>query len=87
VSLRGCALSYARMLGLSLFVYADGTASMVPIWLPDRLGFAYLTGAGHVASGAGILLGTVPRLAAAMEAISVPKWKLSDPPVKTQCRK
>jgi uncharacterized membrane protein YphA (DoxX/SURF4 family) len=75
------------MLGLSLFVYADGTASMVPIWLPDRLGFAYLTGAGHVASGAGILLGIVPRLAAAMEAISVPKWKLSDPPVKTQCRK
>lgn len=64
------------VLGLSHFVYADGTASMVPMWLPDRLGFAYLTGAAHFAAGAGILFGTVPRLAAAMEAIMISSFVL-----------
>src|SRR5258708_1008447 len=33
--------------GLAHFAYADFTAGMVPIWLPGRLGFAYLTGLGH----------------------------------------
>ncbi|MGO9008743.1 MAG: DoxX family membrane protein [Bryobacteraceae bacterium] len=59
------------VLGLSHFVYADGTASMVPAWLPDRMGFAYLTGAGHFAAGLGILCGVLPRLAATMEAIMI----------------
>jgi uncharacterized membrane protein len=56
------------VLGLSHFVYADATAGMVPAWLPDRLGFAYLTGAGHFAAGLAILFATVPRLAATLEA-------------------
>ncbi|HEY9140123.1 MAG TPA: DoxX family protein [Bryobacteraceae bacterium] len=56
------------VLGLSHFVYADGTAGMVPAWLPDRLGFAYLTGAGHFAVGLGVLSGVLRRLAATMEA-------------------
>jgi len=55
-------------LGLSHFVYAEGTAGMVPAWLPDRLGFAYLTGAGHFAAGIGILFAIFPRLAATLEA-------------------
>jgi uncharacterized membrane protein len=55
-------------LGLSHFVYAEGTANMVPAWLPDRLGFAYLTGAGHIAAGLGILFAIFPRLAATLEA-------------------
>jgi uncharacterized membrane protein len=58
-------------LGLSHFVYAEGTASMVPAWLPDRLGFAYLTGAGHFAAGVAILFAIFPRLAATMEAIMI----------------
>jgi uncharacterized membrane protein len=58
-------------LGLSYFVYAEGTASMVPAWLPDRLGFAYLTGAGHFAAGVAILFAIFPRLAATMEAIMI----------------
>jgi uncharacterized membrane protein len=55
--------------GASHFVYADYTASMVPGWLPGRLGFAYFTGLGHVAAGVGIIVGVLPRLAATLEAI------------------
>jgi uncharacterized membrane protein len=59
------------ILGASHFVYADGTAGMVPAWLPDHLGFAYLTGAGHLAAGLGILFGVFPRLAATLEAAMI----------------
>jgi uncharacterized membrane protein len=55
--------------GASHFVYADYTASMVPGWLPGRLGFAYFTGLGHIAAGLGIIVGVLPRLAATLEAI------------------
>ena len=55
--------------GSSHFVYADYTASMVPAWLPDRLGLAYFTGLGHIAAGIGIIVGILPRLAATLEAI------------------
>jgi uncharacterized membrane protein len=55
-------------IGLSHFVYATYTATLVPAWLPFRTGWVYLTGAGHTAAGLGALFGVVPRLAAAMEA-------------------
>jgi uncharacterized membrane protein YphA (DoxX/SURF4 family) len=55
--------------GWSHFAYADYTASMVPTWLPGRLGFAYFTGLGHIAAGIGIIVGILPRLAATLEAI------------------
>ena len=55
--------------GWSHFAYADYTASMVPAWLPDRLGIAYFTGLGHVAAGIGVVVGILPRLAATLEAI------------------
>jgi uncharacterized membrane protein len=55
--------------GVSHFVYASYTASMVPVWLPARLGFAYLTGLAHIAAGTGIILGILPRLAATLEAL------------------
>jgi uncharacterized membrane protein YphA (DoxX/SURF4 family) len=71
------AVSAARVLfgltcvfyGWSHFTYADYTAGMVPAWLPDGLGFAYLTGLGHIAAGIGIMVGILPRLAATLEAI------------------
>lgn len=59
------------IIGLSHFVFADATAGMVPAWIPIRKAFAYLTGAGHVAAGIGILLGILPRLAATMEAMMI----------------
>jgi uncharacterized membrane protein YphA (DoxX/SURF4 family) len=55
--------------GWSHFAYADYTAGMVPIWLPARLGFARLTGLGHIAAGTGIAFGIFPRLAATLEAL------------------
>jgi uncharacterized membrane protein len=55
--------------GLSHFVYADFTASMIPHWIPLRLWFAYATGAGHIAAGLGIALSVRPRLAATLEAL------------------
>jgi len=55
--------------GSSHFVYADYTASMVPSWLPGRLGLAYFTGLSHIAAGVGIVTGILPRLAATLEAI------------------
>jgi uncharacterized membrane protein len=55
--------------GWSHFTYADFTASLVPTWLPGRLGLAYLTGLGHLAAGIGIIVGILPRLAATLEAV------------------
>jgi uncharacterized membrane protein YphA (DoxX/SURF4 family) len=55
--------------GCSHFAYADYTAGMVPAWLPGQLGFAYLTGLGHLAAGIGLVVGLLPRLAATLEAI------------------
>jgi len=55
--------------GWSHFTYADYTASMVPAWLPSRLGLAYFTGLCHFAAGIAIIVGILPRLAATLEAI------------------
>jgi uncharacterized membrane protein len=55
-------------LGLAHFVYLDMTAPLVPAWLPFHTGWAYLTGAAHLAAGCGVLLGMYARLAATMEA-------------------
>jgi uncharacterized membrane protein len=54
--------------GLSHFFYTRETVVLIPSWLPFRRGWAYLTGAGHLAAGLGVLLSIYPRLAAAMEA-------------------
>jgi uncharacterized membrane protein len=54
--------------GLSHFVYAPQTIGFVPAWLPFRAGWAYLSGAGHIAAGLGVLFGVFPRLAAMLEA-------------------
>jgi uncharacterized membrane protein len=56
------------MIGLAHFVYGAQTAEMVPHWLPFRLGWAYLTGAGNIAAGLGVLFAVWPRLAATLEA-------------------
>lgn len=57
------------LIGLSHFVYADVTAGMVPAYLPMHLGFAYFTGAAHIAAGAAVLFAVLPRLAATLEGI------------------
>jgi uncharacterized membrane protein len=81
-TLTGCFVSGRRPLALRLafglclvifgaahFVYADFTAQMVPAWLPDRLGLAYLTGTIHALTGACLLAGLRVRVAATIEAL------------------
>lgn len=54
--------------GLSHLVYVKQTVELVPPWLPFRTGWAYLTGIGQMACGAGLLLSIYPRVAAIVEA-------------------
>jgi uncharacterized membrane protein len=56
------------MIGLSHFFYSAATAALVPAWLPDRLAWAYLTGAGDIVAGVAVLFAIFPRLAATTEA-------------------
>jgi uncharacterized membrane protein len=55
-------------IGLSHLVYVKQTAEFVPAWLPFRVGWAYLTGAGQMACGFGVLFSVFPRMAAWTEA-------------------
>jgi uncharacterized membrane protein len=55
-------------IGLSHLVYVKETAELVPAWLPYRIGWAYLTGAGQIACGLGVLSSIFPRVAARAEA-------------------
>jgi uncharacterized membrane protein len=68
---RYCYAAALPLIGLSHFVYVAATATMVPAWLPARVFFAYLTGAGHMAAGAGMLLGVLRRAAAVLEAAMI----------------
>jgi len=63
-------------IGLSHLVYVKETAELVPAWLPYRVGWAYLTGAGQIACGLGVLFSILPRLAARAEAAMVSLFTL-----------
>jgi uncharacterized membrane protein len=64
------------VVGLSHFTSVQGTAALVPAWLPAHIALAYLTGAAHTAAGVGLLLAVVPRLAATLEAIMISLFTL-----------
>jgi uncharacterized membrane protein len=55
-------------IGLSHLMYVKQTADFVPAWLPYRVGWAYLTGAGQMACGLAVLFSIFPRVAAWTEA-------------------
>lgn len=55
-------------IGLSHFVYHEATILLIPQWIPDRPFFAYLTGAGQIASGLGLIFNVLPRVASYAEA-------------------
>lgn len=52
--------------GASHFVYADFAAQMIPEWIPGRLFWTYLTGAGHIAAGVSLMAGVLMRLSSAL---------------------
>jgi len=54
--------------GLSHLVYIPETVGFVPAWMPTRIFWASLTGAGQIACGLGILFRVLPRVAAWCEA-------------------
>lgn len=58
-------------IGLSHFVYHGGTYSLIPAWMPYRAAFVYITGAGQIASGLGVLFNILPRVAAWAEVIQI----------------
>ena len=69
---RACTLVFglaAIVFGASHFAYADFTASMIPSWLPQRVGLAYFTGAAHALAGIAIVTGVLRVLAASLEAL------------------
>ena len=55
-------------IGLSHLMYVKETVALIPSWLPAPVFWAYLTGAGQMACGLGILFGVLPRVAAICEA-------------------
>jgi uncharacterized membrane protein len=63
-------------IGLSHLVYVKQTAELVPAWLPYRVGWAYLTGAGQIACGLGVLFSVLPRVAARAEAAMISLFTL-----------
>jgi len=56
------------------FLYAKDVADYVPSWVPNRLFWAYLAGAGLVASGLAIIFKIKPRLAAALLGAMIFTW-------------
>jgi len=62
--------------GLSHFVYHQGTYMLVPAWMPFRAAFVYITGAGQIASGLGVLFNVLPRIAAFAEAVQISLYTL-----------
>jgi uncharacterized membrane protein len=55
-------------IGLSHFFYVKETIDFVPAWMPFRMFWAYLTGAGHIAAGLGALFSVAPGVAVFAEA-------------------
>jgi len=55
-------------IGLSHIVYQDAAVHLIPMWLPNRAFFAWLTGLGQIASGLGLAFNVLPRAAAYAEA-------------------
>jgi uncharacterized membrane protein len=63
-------------IGLSHWLYTKETIVLIPAWLPFKTFWAYLTGAGQMASGLGVLFGVLPRLAAWAEAAQITLYTL-----------
>jgi uncharacterized membrane protein YphA (DoxX/SURF4 family) len=57
--------------GLAHFAYLEHTAALVPGWLPAHVAWARFTGWTFIVAGVAVLIGVLPRLAAALSAIQI----------------
>ncbi|HZT78437.1 MAG TPA: hypothetical protein VFA27_17425 [Vicinamibacterales bacterium] len=57
--------------GYAHFANLQGTAALVPRWLPWPVGWAYVTGGAFVAAGVAIVIGVCGRWAAALSAVQI----------------
>jgi uncharacterized membrane protein len=57
------------LIGQSHIVFADGTATYIPGWIPAHLFFAYFTGAADIAAGLAVIFMVLPRLASTLAAV------------------
>ena len=62
--------------GTSHFVYADFAAQMIPEWIPARMFWTYLTGAGHIAAGLSLLSGVLLRISTALLCFMIACFEL-----------
>ena len=63
-------------IGVAHILYQKPTYDLVPAWMPFRNAWVYITGAGQIASGLGILVGVLPSIAAWAEAIQITLYAL-----------
>jgi uncharacterized membrane protein len=56
-------------IGLSHFFYLEDAIQLLPSWMPFHVALTRFTGAAHIAAGAAIFFGILPRLAATLEAV------------------
>jgi uncharacterized membrane protein YphA (DoxX/SURF4 family) len=57
--------------GAAHLAFITYTASLIPVWLPPQVAWAYFTGFAYIAAGIAILGGIVPRLAASLSALQM----------------
>jgi uncharacterized membrane protein len=63
-------------IGLAHIMYVQPTSDLVPAWLHYRVGLAYLTGAGQIACGLGVVFSVLPKVAAIAEAVMISLFAL-----------
>lgn len=56
------------------FIYAPYVATLIPLWIPAHLFWAYFTGVALIAAAIGILIPKTTRLAATLAAIMIFLW-------------
>jgi len=60
--------------GIQHFLYAEFIVHLVPTWVPGRLFWTYFAGVALFASGLGIIINVLSRLAAALLGLMISIW-------------
>ncbi len=60
--------------GIQHFLYAEFIVHLVPTWMPGRLFWTYFAGAALLASGLGIIINVLPRLAGTLLGLMISIW-------------